>query len=136
MTLAALQAELAVWNVILTLSDTGGLNYNAPVPIPQSLVESMKTHRAELLAQLWRPSIKPASAGDVVPCLPFPLAAMVAAAASDQIPGGAKLSSGQVTDLGGYVLAWTAAYLTGDRVHALARLTEAWEAWVQSRHTS
>ena len=128
MTLAALQEELAAWNVTLTLSDTGGLKYEAPVPIPLSLVEGMKTYRAELLAQLWRPLVKPGSAAGVVPCLPSPLAMMVAAAASDQIPGGAELSSGRVTDLGGHVLAWAAAYLTGDRVQALARLTEAREA--------
>ena len=136
MSLAALQNEMAAWNVTLILTDTGGLKYEAPVPIPLSLVKGMKTYRAELLAQLWRPLIKPVSAGDVVPCLPSPLATMVAAAASDQIPGGAKLSSGQVTDLGGYVLAWAAAYLTGDRVQALARLTEAREAWIRGRHTS
>ena len=43
------------------------------------------------------------------------------------------MASGHVTDLGGYVLAWAAAYLTGDQIQALARLTEARDAWIRGR---
>lgn len=46
------------------------------------------------------------------------------------------MSSGQGTDLGGHVLAWAAAFLTGDREQALARLMEAREAWIRNSHDS
>ena len=121
--MAALRQELAAQHVRLSLSVAGKLKYEAPGQLPAALVEAMKEHREELLSGL-RPALKNSEI-DVkrrhsdqerssVPCLPSPLASMVSAAASGQIRGGTALASSLVTDLGEYVLAWAAAYLTGD----------------------
>lgn len=138
MNAAALRQELAAQHVILSVSEAGKLKYEAPSPLPAALVEAMKEHREELLMNL-RPTAKDPRGSVVrrhsdqerpsVPRLPAPVASMVAAAASDQIKGGAVLPSGLVTDLGGYVLAWAAAYLTGDPAQALAHLVEARLVW-------
>jgi hypothetical protein len=132
---AILRQELAVHHVVLSISEAGRLKYEAPTALPRELVEAMKEHRAELLSSL-RVASPPVTQlvihGHEVQTLlrlPGPVASMVAAAASDQIKGGAVLPSGLVTDLGGYVLSWAAAYLTGEQAQALARLTEARSAW-------
>ena len=131
----ALRQELAAQHVVLSVSESGRLKYEAPTALPHELVEAMKEHRDELLRNLRTalPPIPqlviPSHEVQTLPCLPGPVASMVAAAASDQIKGGAVLPSGLVTDLGGYVLAWAAAYLTGEPAQALAHLVEARAVW-------
>lgn len=145
MNVAALRQELAAQHVTLSVSVAGKLKYEAPGQLPAALVDAMKAHRAELLAELGHAERKPQDpaaekpSGYVifrhsssVPCLPSPLASMVSAASSGNISGGAQLPSGIVVDLGAYVLAWAAAYLTGDQDHALTRLKEARGAWRQA----
>jgi hypothetical protein len=133
---ATLRQELAAQHVVLSVSEAGRLKYEAPAQLPRELVEAMKEHREALLISLRTASHAPspelfisAQEGPPMSRLPGPVAAMVSAAASDQIKGGAVLPSGLVADLSGYVLAWAAAYLTGDQAQALARLTEARAAW-------
>ncbi|WP_407543718.1 hypothetical protein Q0M94_28035 (plasmid) [Deinococcus radiomollis] len=135
MNAAALRQELAAQHVVLSVSESGRLKYEAPTALPHELVEAMKEHRDELLNNLRTASppapqlVIPSHATRTLPRLPGPVASMVAAAASDQIKGGAVLPSGLVTDLGGYVLAWAAAYLTGEPAQALAHLVEARAVW-------
>jgi hypothetical protein len=131
---AALRQELAVQHVVLSVSEAGRLKYEAPAALPRELVEAMKEHRDELLSSLQTAlpvpeMVKTGQETQLLPRLPGPVASMVAAAASDQIRGGAVLPSGLVTDLCGYVLAWAAAYLTGEQAQALAHLNEARSVW-------
>jgi hypothetical protein len=62
---------------------------------------------------------------DTLPRLPWQLERLVSAASSDNLdaamPG--------VHDLNRYTMAWAAAYLTGDRDEALARLWAVHRAW-------
>lgn len=67
---------------------------------------------------------------DTLPRLPWQLERLVSAASSDALPKGTvSLSAGLVPDLSSYVLAWAAAYLTGDTTEPLRRLWEAHRAW-------
>lgn len=94
--------------------------------VTPELAERIKAQKDALLREL-----QAGTGGQLalLPKLPAPLERLVSAAASGQVHGGAALPSGLVPDLGGYVLAWAAAYLTGDHRHALARLEEARGAW-------
>ena len=120
MRLEELRPALALAGVQLSCTPEGRLKYEAAGPLPPALIEGMKEHRAALLLELQPGGIPP---------LPWDLARMVQAAASGQLHGGAALPSGRVIDLAGYVLAWAAAYLTGDEARALARLEEARRGW-------
>ena len=65
-----------------------------------------------------------------VPPLPEPLAALVRAASAGVLPPGpVKLDTGQADSLKDYTLGWAAAYLLGDREHALSELWRAYGAW-------
>ena len=66
----------------------------------------------------------------LVPPLPEPLAALVRAASAGVLPPGpVKLDTGQADSLKDYTLGWAAAYLLGDREHALSELWRAYGAW-------
>jgi hypothetical protein len=49
---AALRQELAAWNVVLSISESGGLKYDAPGPVPAALVELLKEHKTQLIDEL------------------------------------------------------------------------------------
>ena len=120
MKLGELRHLLTRQGVSLSITPEGKLKYEAPQGLTPEVVDAMKAHRAALLAQVQ----EEASLG-TLPKLPSTLALMVRAASNGSIHGGAALASGRVNDLGEYVLAWAAAYLTGDHRHALERLREA-----------
>lgn len=125
MTAYELRRLLAAQGVTLAVTPEGKLRYDAPTGLTPEVVDAMKTHRAELLKMVQQ------EAADLgtVPRLPADLAAMVRAASTGHLQTGAALASGRVPDLGEFVLAWAAAYLTGDHAHALKRLQEARAAW-------
>lgn len=133
---AALLGTLEGLGISISATPEGKLRLQPFSLVPAELVEEIRNHRAELLAELSPVSETPeklviSGHAPPAPGLPSRVAGMVSAAASGQISGSAHLPSGLVTDLGVYVLAWAAVYLTGDQVHALARLAEAQEAWTK-----
>jgi hypothetical protein len=131
---SALLGTLEGLGVSISATPDGNLRIEPAALVVPELLEEIRRHKTELLNGLRSASPAPllGSSGheqQQLPRLPGPVASMVAAAASDQIKGGAVLPSGLVTDLSGYVLAWAAAYLTGEQAQALAHLTEARSAW-------
>ena len=135
---SALLGTLEGLGVSISVTSERRLRVEPASLVPAELLEEIRIHRAELLTELARLSEQVQKHGKLppappIPALPSQLTGMISAAASGQLSGGAQLSSGLVTDLGGYVLAWSAAYLTGDRVQALTRLTEARDVWSRTR---
>ncbi len=64
------------------------------------------------------------------PRLPWQLERLISAACADVLPKDpVMLSSGLVTDLGRYVLAWGCAYLVSDRIEAERRLWQVYRVW-------
>ena len=107
---------------------------NQPLPeekmAESSLPPTATTDTSPLVRYLRLPaltaSLLPPS--PVAELLPAHLAALIHAAQAGQLLGGAvKLSSGLVTDLTGYVLAWAECW-PSDRAHVLKRLEEAYAA--------
>jgi hypothetical protein len=99
------------------------LTFTSVAPIDADTLAWLRAHKAELLRNLTAP--------DSITRLPWQLERLVSAAGSDNLPTGTvTLAPGQfVPDLGRYTLAWAAAYLTGDRDEAQARLWQAYRAW-------
>jgi hypothetical protein len=131
---SALLGTLEGLGVSISATPDGNLRIEPVSLVAPELLEEIRRHKTELLNGLRSASPAPllVSSGheqQQLPRLPGPVASMVAAAASDQIKGGAVLPSGLVTDLCGYVLSWAAAYLTGEQSQALARLMEARAVW-------
>lgn len=62
MTLEQLKTALARHKVALSLSPSGRLRYDAPQQIPVTVLEGLKEHRAQLLAELTRNDIASAPA--------------------------------------------------------------------------
>ena len=121
----ALLTRLAAVGVGLSLNEAGdGLTLSGTGQPPASLLEAVRAAKPELLALLRAAKEELSSSSPPAP-LPAHLAAMVKAARAGQLPRGAvKLSSGLITDLEGYVLAWAECW-PRDRAHVLRRLEEA-----------
>lgn len=118
--------------ITLTLDAGGdGLTVKSQERPPADLMLEMKAAKPELLALLKaaaRPPTSPAALLPVAEPLPAHLADLLDLAHAGQLPKGAvKLSSGLVTDLAGYVIAWAECW-PRDRVHILWRLEEAYAA--------
>ncbi len=93
------------------------LAFTSSAPLDAATLATLKAHKTALLKDLTAP--------DTLPRLPWQLARLVSAASSDNLdaamPG--------VHDLNRYTLGWAAAYLTGGRDEALARLWAVHRAW-------
>lgn len=73
------------------------------------------------------PAVSPDA--ETLPRLPWQLERLISAACADVLPKDpVMLSSGLVTDLGRYVLAWGCSYLVSDRVEAERRLWQVYRA--------
>lgn len=106
---------------------TPKLTFKSDVPLDAKTLEQLRNQKAELLSEL-------TSSVGILPKLPSQLEPLIRAASSDLLPKGTvRLESGLVYDLSSYTLAWAAAYLIGDRQHALARLWEVWKIWQDRR---
>ncbi len=104
---------------------------------PEPNPERVFVRPSELLERIERePAIlsrTPAIGGEVQ-ALPDHLAPLIRAASSDALPTGTvRLDGGLVSDLKAFTLAWSAAFLIGDRAHALERLEAANRAWARER---
>ncbi len=134
MSALALLDTLAGLGVHASVTPSGTLRVEPASRVPAELLEALKAHRDELLTELQRNRSIPltASTGFNIPPLPEPLARLARAAAGGHLTHLASLPSGLVLNLGEYVLAWVAAYLTGDQHEARRRLEEARQAWGQA----
>jgi hypothetical protein len=100
------------------------LRFTSQEPLTRETLELMRAHRDELLTHVVMMSS--------VPRLPWQLERLISAASNGSLPKreATELEPGQfVMDLNQYVLAWAAAYLTGDREEALAQMWKAHRAW-------
>ncbi len=110
--------------VSLTLTAEGRLKVDARRQPPAELMAALRLHRDTLLSELQdqRPATPEGSRSGA---LPGHLTALIDAAQAGRLPLGAvKLASGLVTDLAGYVLAWSECW-PHDSAHVLKRLEEA-----------
>ena len=128
----------------VTVSASGGkLRLEPAQHVPLELVPDLKTFKPDLLALLESPVKVLVQWDGTAPekhqntlntpsfleRLPNSLELMVRAASNDALPTGpAKLPSGLVMDLNGYVLHWACAYLVGDTQEASRRLLEVYTA--------
>jgi hypothetical protein len=95
---------------------------NLPVIEPKKEDDAALTLESELAAPA---EIRIGTAPDTLPRLPWQLERLVSAASSNAL----ELELRGVHDLNRYTMAWAAAYLTGDRDEALARLWAVHRAW-------
>jgi hypothetical protein len=93
------------------------LTFASAAPLDAATLAALKAHKAALLKDLTAP--------DTLPRLPWQLERLVSAASSDNL----DVTMFGVYDLNRYTLGWAAAYLTGGRDEALARLWAVHRAW-------
>lgn len=121
MNLIELRQELRRHAVQLTLSPEGKLRVTAPKPPPDPVLQLIRDHQELLLQDL---------TGTVLQPLPEGLRRLVLAAISPGLSYPAALPSGQVMNLGDFVLASAALYAAGvDPQRQLDCLWQARRCW-------
>lgn len=122
MNLNDLNAELRRHAAQISLTPERTLRLCAPAPLPEELVTAVRHHRSALVQEL--------SVGLLAP-LPQALKRMVEVAVSPGMPYPAALPSGDVSNLGGYVLVCAALYAAGVNIDLqLANLNAARNQWL------
>lgn len=133
---AALLASLQERGVKVAINAAGdGLMLTGKKCPPAELLDEVRAAKVELLAALRpakeepKPTVSPVLHSlPVADPLPAHLAELLDLAHAGKLPKGAvKLSSGLVTDLAGYVIAWAGSW-PRDRAHILQRLEAAYAA--------
>lgn len=127
MNLSELRKALKAHGATPMLTET--ITVYAPNELPVEVVEALRVHKSELLAELR------AQQGPSIKQLPEPVARLLVAASNNQLNHPAYLRTGIVQNLGDRVAGWAMTHLANGSASSREQLLEAWQAWTNNWHS-